>query len=364
MLALLREELKRRWLEHVVSVAAIAAVTAAVLAQRTIALSAESAFHDLAHRLGANMLVLPGGLDPADFYRQNYGSASLPGDAEERLRASEAAEHLRTIAPRLFGHVDAAKGPLIVVGDAGRWPQADGGLEPAVAGTELARRLGLSEGSTLALPNGTVRVLGVAETAPAGLDEALFVPLPVAQSALGRPAQINALELGGCWCRIDIAALAKQVEQIIPGSRAITLAGMEAAQKGSVATVRRSSKISFAAGTGFVAVALAALTTAQVRRRRREIGLLLAIGASPRWVSSLFTVQAALAGAIGAAAGWALAWPLTRILSRHFLGLTLSPSIGMLVAAVAAGAVVAAVAAQIPAYLAASRDPTEVLHEP
>jgi len=68
-------------------------------------------------------------------------------------------------------------------------------------------------------------------------------------------------------------------------------------------------------------------------------------------------------GAIGAATGWALAWPLTRILSRHFLALTLSPSVGLLLVAVAAGAGIAALAAQIPARLAASRDPTEVLHE-
>lgn len=363
MFALLREELKRRRVEHLLCAAAIAVITAAVVAQRTIATSAESAFHDLAHRLGANMLLLPGDLDPADFYRQRYGTASLPGDVEDRLRSSSIAEHLRTIAPRLLGHVNTASGPLLVVGDAGRWPSAEGGLEPAVAGTEAAKRLGLSQGGTLDLSTGPVRVLGIAQAAPAGLDEAVFLPLAAAQRVLGRPGQVNAVELAGCWCRIDVSALAGQVERIIPGSRAVTLAGMEAAQKGSVAAVQQSSKVSFAAAASFVGVALAALTTAQVRRRRREIGLLLAVGAKPLWVSMLFTVQAAFAGAIGAAAGWVLAWPLTRILSAHFLALSLSPSIDLLVAAVVAGGGLAALAAQIPARIAASRDPTEVLHE-
>lgn len=363
MFALLKEELKRRRLEHLLCAAAIAVITAAVLAQRTIAASAEDAFHDLAHRLGANMLVLPGGLDPGDFYRQRYGTATLPGDVEERLRASEAAEHLRSIAPRLFGHVETATGRVLVVGDAGRWPAAENGLEPAIPGREAARRLGIQQGSILSLGSQSVRVLGIAGTAPSGLDEAVFVSLPVAQRILRRFEDINAVELAGCWCRIDVAALAKKVERILPGSRAITLAGMEAAQRGSVATVQRSSTISLAAATGFVALALGALTTAQVRRRRREIGLLLAVGASPRWISLLFTAQAALAGAIGAALGWALAWPLTGILSRRFLELTLAPSPGMLMVAVVAGAAVSALAAQVPAQMAASRDPTEVLHE-
>lgn len=363
MLALLKEELRRRRTEHLLCAAAIAVVTAAAIVQRTIATSAESAFHDLAHRLGANMLVLPGGLDPDDFYRQKYGSASLPLDVEQRLRASDIAEHLRDIAPRLLGHAATASGSLLIAGDGGRWPAAQGGFEAAVAGTEAARRFGIVAGSTLTVGETGVRVLGVAQAPPGGLDEALFVPLPVAQRILGRPGQVNALELSGCWCRIDVSALAKQVERIIPGARAITIAGMQAAQKGSVATVQRSSKASFAAGAGFVAVALAALTTTQVRRRRREIALLLAVGAPSRWVTALFTVQAALAGAIGAAAGWVLAWPATRLISRHFLSLTLSPPLPLLFAAVVLGACIAAIAAQVPASLAASRDPTEALHD-
>lgn len=363
MLTLLKEELKRRRLEHLLCAAAISVVTAAVVAQRTVAVSAEDAFHDLAHRLGANMLVLPAGLDPGDFYRQQYGSASLPGDAEEKLRNSEVAEHLRAVAPRLLGRAEIAGGALLIAGDAGRWPAAQDSLEPAVAGAEAARRLGLAAGSTLKVGKTGLRILGIAQAAPGGLDEALFLPLPAAQRILGRPGQINALELSGCWCRIDVSALASRVERVLPGSRAITLAGMEAAQKGSVAAVQRSSAVSFAAGGGFIAVALAALTTAQVRRRKREIGLLLAVGAPPRFISLLFTIQAALAGAAGAAAGWALSWPLTRILSRHFLDLSLSPSMHMLPLAILVGAGVAAIAAQIPAQLATSRDPTEVLHE-
>ena len=79
MFALLKEEMKRRRVEHLLCAAAIAVITAAVVAQRTIATSAEDAFHDLAHRLGANMLVLPGGLDPADFYIGCSGGMAMAG---------------------------------------------------------------------------------------------------------------------------------------------------------------------------------------------------------------------------------------------------------------------------------------------
>lgn len=363
MLALLKEELGRRRAEHLVCAAAVAVITAAVVAQHSFARAAESAFHDLAHRLGANMLVLPGALDPGAFYRQEYGSAALPADAEQRLRSSGAAQHLRSIVPRLFGHFGSGAGRALVVGDAGSWPAADGDTQPSALGTVAARRLGVEEGGVLALGDERFHVLGVAAAPLSGLDEAVFVPLPVAQRLLGSPGRINALELGGCWCRIDIASLAKQVEEILPGTRAITVAGMEAAQKGSVATVERSAKVSLAAGSAFVAAAIAALTAAQVRRRRREIGLLLAVGASSRQIRVLFATQAALAASLGAAAGWVLAWPLTRVLSREFLGMALSPSLETLPLALAAGACVAALAAYVPARLAASLDPTEVLQE-
>ena len=41
------------------------------------------------------------------------------------------------------------------------------------------------------------------------------MPLAAAQRVLGRPGELSALRLGGCWCRIDVATLAGEVEKLV-----------------------------------------------------------------------------------------------------------------------------------------------------
>ena len=139
-----------------------------------------------------------------------------------------------------------------------------------MVGAEAARILGVKGGSPLRLGGSSFTVLQAADAPPDGLDRAVFMPLAAAQRVLGRLGEISALRLGGCWCRIDVATLAGQVERLLPGTRAVTVAGMIEAQKGSVATMQRYSGVLHATGIGVVALVIASLVASQARRRRRE----------------------------------------------------------------------------------------------
>src|SRR5690242_5216024 len=96
MLWLIVGNLRRRWFEYVLVSVAVAMVVAAVLAQRAVAASAQSAVHELAHRLGKNMIVVPAGTDMAAFWRHEYGAPSLSAGAARTLTASHLAPHLRS----------------------------------------------------------------------------------------------------------------------------------------------------------------------------------------------------------------------------------------------------------------------------
>jgi predicted lysophospholipase L1 biosynthesis ABC-type transport system permease subunit len=364
MPTLLLAQFRRYWLEYLLGAAAIGLVVAALVAQRAITASADGAVHDLAHRLGRNMLVLPAGTDAAEFHRQRYDRAGMAEDVPGRIMASPLAQHVRAIQARLYGNAVVAGTPVVLVGEASDWPPAPaGGTVPALAGGEVARRLGVGPGATLEVGGVRLSVVRIADPAPEGLDEALFVPLPAAQAILGRPGEINALRLGGCWCRIDVAALGGEIEKLLPGTRAITVAGMVDAQKGAVATMKRYSGWLEAAGLLLVALVVVGLVSSQARRRSRELGLLAAIGASPRSIAALFSLQAAAAGAVGGLAGWLAAVPLTRHLSERILGAAATPSAEMLLPAVVACALASAAVALVPAGRAAAADPTVVLRE-
>jgi hypothetical protein len=356
-------DLRRRWVEILLGAVAVALVAAALVTHRAVTSSAETAVHDLAHRLGRNMLVVASATDLAAFHDQRYGPESLRDDAPGVLRSSRVAQHLRSIEARLYGNLKAGDGELIVVGQDVEWP-ALGDLEPAILGPTAARVLGASEGGTFRLGGQTFSVLQVAEAPSDGLDTGVFMPLTSAQRLLGRPGALSALRLGGCWCRIDVATLAGEVEQLLPGSRAITVAGMLKAQKGSVATMQRYSSVLLATGIAVVALIVAALAASQARRRSRELGLLAAIGAPPGLLARIFTLQAAVAGGMGGALGWALAIPLTQRVGAAVLGSPLNPPAGLLAPVIGLAALVSAVAAAIPAHRAAALDPTVVLREP
>lgn len=364
MRGLLVAQLRHHWFEYLLGAAAVGLVVAAFVAQRAITASADAAVHDLAHKLGKNMLVLPAAMDAAEFHRRRYGPEGMTEDLPVRIAASPLAQHVRMMQPRLYGRAGTAVGEVVLVGEASPWPPARSpGAAPAWVGAVAAERLGLVPGSRLGLGGAALEVAGIAAPAPDGLDEAVFVPLPVAQSILGRPGEINALRLGGCWCRIDIAELASQVERLLPGTRAFTVAGVIRAQQGALATMKRYSLWLEAAALLLISLMVIGLVTSQARRRAREFGLLAAIGARPSSVALVLAGQAGAMGALGGVAGWLAAFPLTHQLSQQLLRAPVVPSVALLAPAVALCGLACAAVALVPAMRAAAADPTVVLRE-
>lgn len=364
MFFLLRTGLRTRWVELLCVLGAVAVVVAAVLAQRAVTASSERGMHELAHQLGSNILVLPRDLPLGEFYGQRYGKGALPDDAGDRLRASPIAEHLREVQPQLLGRAPVSGALLTIVGEQGDWPvPSSPGKVPVALGSGAATRLGAGPGSILDAGGAGLLVVAVVPAARDGLDDAVWMPLPAAQAVLGRPGEINALRLGGCWCKIDVPTLARLVEQQLPGSQAITVTGVIAAQKGTLAVVGRYSTLILGAGLLVVIAIAAAFVAAGVRRRRCELGLLMAVGASPWRLAWWITAEAAVAGALAALLGAGLAIPLAQAIARGSLVGGLEMPAGLAVPAVAFSALASALGAAFAVRGMASLDPTDVLRE-
>src|SRR5512145_2873236 len=109
-------DLRRRWVEYALGAVAVALVVAALVTQRAVSASAEESVHELAHRLGRNMLVVPAATDLAAFYDQRYGPEALPDTFPGIIRSSHVAQHVRSIEARLYGNARAGTRDVIVVG--------------------------------------------------------------------------------------------------------------------------------------------------------------------------------------------------------------------------------------------------------
>jgi putative ABC transport system permease protein len=358
MWMILRGGLRRRWPEHLLAIVVIAAVVAGLGALRATSAAAEAEVHDIAHRLGRNMLLLPADVEPTDFYAQRY-QGGLPDSAPDRIKASPAGRHVKSMEARLYGNLEVQGSPVIVVGQELGWPALPDGRLPVVAGAAVARSLGLQAGGTLAIGPERLAILEVADHPPDGLDTALFMPIAGAQRLLGRPGELSAIRLAGCWCSIDVKALGAQIESTLPGSRAITVASVLQAQQGTVEVVRRYGTALHLLAAALVAALVAGLAAAGARRRARELGLLTAIGVPPGGLGRLLVLEAALVGLAGGLFGWLGSAPAAGWLVGAAASAVPSPSPSLVLGA----AVLSAAAAALPALRATARDPAFALRE-
>jgi putative ABC transport system permease protein len=110
------------------------------------------------------------------------------------------------------------------------------------------------------------------------------------------------------------------------------------------------------------AVGLYGVLAYSVARRRREIGLRIAVGAQPGTIEMMFLTESLTFVAFGMAVGIPLAIVVTRFVSSMLFGLSPQDptSIGI---ALAALTLVTAAAAYLPARRAARTDPLLALRE-
>lgn len=354
-----------RWGELALGAVVVALPVASIAVHGALAQGTEARVHELAHRLGRNMLVVPADTDLTQFFTGRYQRSVMPESYVEKLRSSSVASHLGSIQARLYGVARAGDAPVLVVGETawrGDEVSAPAQIGEAMVGVEVASQLGVAAGATLHFASRTLRVSGVSSSAPDGLSDAVFASAGDARQVLQAKGW-SALRLAGCWCRLDPATLARQVEQVLPGTRALTVAGMLKAQTGVVETVREYTRILHFGGIVLAAGIGWTLSISYVRRHRREIGLLLAIGGRPWMVALLLVVRAALMGLLGGGAGWvlaALAGPRVMIaLTGVSAPIATTDTLQLIVAA----ALVCAVGALLPALEAASQDPVKALRE-
>ncbi len=119
------------------------------------------------------------------------------------------------------------------------------------------------------------------------------------------------------------------------------------------------------AGLGGLALVLAVLgvygvVSFSVSRRRREVGIRMALGAGRESVVRLFVRDVAVV-LVGALAGLAISLPVSRFVVQQFTG---GPGSLWLIAVIAAGLIATALVATLaPALRAARTDPTETLRQ-
>ena len=239
-----------------------------------------------------------------------------------------------------------------------------------IIGRELADDLGVRVGDRVGIVTGGVsdslRVTALVDLGVRELNRrTVIVPLRTAQSLVGLPGGATSLDLTlvDIWAAqsvaADLAARWPYKAESLQQANAQLVAALNA-QSVSTGLIRGVVMI-------VVVLGIASVLVVSVVQKRREIGILRAMGATQGQVLRIFLLQGAIVGALGSALGVLLAvlliWAFTHFVRGSdglpLFDITLAPGLALRVAAVAT--LCGVLAAVAPARRAAQLDPAQAI---
>jgi len=270
--------------------------------------------------LGHNLLILPEKADAGETYTCGDGQMLFPESIVDEMAAhlplkskyyvavlqqkhavGESSVLLTGIRPVRREDESKEKGNLIK-------PVKPGSVR---IGAEAARILAVDVDEEVALAGGNFRVARVLRADGSANDFRVYMNLHDAQSLLGQDGQINIIWSFMCMHGLDlpgiIAAQDRIMADVFPDYRTIT--AMNIAHARDIA--RRATSGYLANFVGLVAVItmliIAVTGVQEVTERRRELGVMLAMGSGYPYIIALYTAKvlavAVLASATGFIAG-------------------------------------------------------------
>jgi putative ABC transport system permease protein len=317
--------------------------------------------------LGANLVISRGDDGTPGFSnqtQQNLAGSSLLIDEQTVLSAvvGTRTPAVLAAAPYLYVVARAQDRPVVVTGT---WLDQTRTLDPTwrisgaridsreeisqcLVGRNVAQLLQLSPGGHIDLTYGRqtagLRVAGVIESGGSE-DNQVFVNLPVAQQLTGLAGRIAMVQLSVSGTTAAISEYAAQLAGRVPGYEVRPIPQVSDAE-GSLLSRTRLLIVSMV-GLILVLTALCVLATmaALAMERRKDVGLMKALGGSISQIVGLFLAEVSVLGSVGGAAGSVAGMALAQWMGLRVFGSSISPrwevfpmTIALMVAVALAGA--------------------------
>lgn len=374
--------------------------TAALVAIRNVTFFSDKAVARELKALGANVLVLPQGVTIQDYYAADLHGQTMPEQYVHELAFSnlEGVEHL---SPKLclptqlkgrgtiltgilpqseFRGKAAWQGANLFAPHSGckkancaadepsptdlatRRTVSDLAKNEMLLGSDMAAATGLQPGNRVNILDWTLTVSAILPPTGTVDDGRVFAHLHTVQKMAKIGEVVNVIEIAGC-CEDVGQGLVKQLAERLPGTKVVTIAQVVQAQLSVNRLMERLSWLFLAILIGMAGASIANATLANVRERRREIGTLMALGATPRFVNRLFLTKALIFGCVGGLVGYLVGTVAATTLGPHWAGVAVAPLPALGGLAVVGAMLVSAAAAWWPARAAAKLDPCVCFQE-
>ncbi|MGO4236586.1 ABC transporter permease [Pseudarthrobacter sp. YAF2] len=177
----------------------------------------------------------------------------------------------------------------------------------ALLGTTLAEKNNLAIGSTFTINDQTYTVAGLFDAGTAFGNNAVYVTLPTAQTLAGTPNELSSI-IVTVNSMNNVASTKTALQTALGTDKADVTQGQNLQTAvSSLDSVKNISFIAFIAALATAGLIILLIMVMLVRERRREIGVLKAIGAPNRTIGLQFVLEALVLAAMGSAVGAAIA---------------------------------------------------------
>jgi putative ABC transport system permease protein len=237
--------------------------------------------------------------------------------------------------------VTAVSGRLITGGQRGPLP-------PAKAEADSAS-------SSTAFRIATILTTGASE------DDQVFLPLTTLQSFLGMTAKVTLVEISIPGETRDVEACIHRLAVLMPGLEVRPIRQIVYSEGKVLGTIRWLLLSLTLLILVIIALCVMATMTAIVLDRRKDIGVMKALGAADALLMRLFMMEGAGLGLVGGALGYALGEALARVLARQFFGVALNLNLWTLPVVCALTVALAVIAVQGPVRIVRAIQPMVVL---
>ncbi len=311
------QEIRRSKLNSLLCLLSVAVATGLLLAMLSVSRSSVDATRKMMKQMGFNVLITPGGVDPARYQALDFSGADMPEEYVKQLAGSTVlAQHFvgkyqKTI--ELDGCAVVLTGVLPEITKLGTvkkpMPTAYE-VEPGTVkvGWAAAQALEVEAGGTLTIMGREFRIEETLEEAGMSPEDIrVFGHLHDVQEMLGVAGRVNAIDALACHCPVSakdiVAVLELSVHEVLPDVNVKPYHSILLARHKQRLIIYRLELAALAIVLVGSAAAIWGLTYLNVRHRRGEIGVLRALGV-PGWrIAFLFVGKILVYSVSGAALG-------------------------------------------------------------
>ena len=315
-----------------VSLIALTSGAAVCSALLNVNLDAERKLTQEFRTLGANVVIAP----PAG------GSEAALADAAvlDRIAALRVPQIVAT-APYLYVAANSGTQPVILAGTwfdqvakMNSWWKLEGGWvssrddhEHCLVGFTAARQLGLAPGSSVQLRSGdhdvSLAVAGIVTTGGAE-DNQILTNLDSAQALAGLFGRVSLVQVSVSGTPEEIEEVTRKLADSLPGFDVRAVRQIAAAEGTILGRIRGLIFWTIAMILVLSMLGVLASMAALAMERRRDVGLMKALGGTVQRIMRLFLVEAATLGAVGGVLGFLLGVVLARWMGERIFGVAIS----------------------------------------